>query len=500
TAHRHRFEVPLVMAPLCNEQVKEKDTDSHQPRKDANVPVLKREVGLFSATALLIGAVIGSGIFITPSIVFRNSGSAGVAIVVWFVSGITTILAVSVCAFGTLFAVSFVNARVILAAARQGHLPAACSFITVNSSVPLAATLLRGFLSLVYTFAGSVGFLVESCAFLYNVYDICGVLCLFVLRSSMKDARRLYRAPTALAVVKLLISVSLVVMPLVNLDEYLHGHARGTQTFAPDCTSHYTYSFYRQSISNIAGEMTDPRRNIPWALMAGISVVTVLSLLVNVAYFAVLGPATVANSEAIGVSFASATWGTAGAVLIALAVMISTFGTMCAGFFSSTRVILAVARHGHLPAIFGSINVKSSVPLTPLLLRGFLAQVYASTGSVENLLPNMVFLFTVANLFVIVAFFVLRFTMKNAPRPYRAPTLFPVLWLAFIVFLSSCPVVRSVEHMQYGVMTAMFLSGTAYYAVFVHFKLSLPGARVVTCCVQKLLFCAPCFSDLDVAV
>ncbi|KAG0433197.1 hypothetical protein HPB47_020138 [Ixodes persulcatus] len=189
---------------------------------------------------------------------------------------------------------------------------------------------------------------------------------------------------------------------------------------------------------------------IPVALLAGLSIVTVLSLLVNVAYFAVLGPVTVAGSEAIAVSFAFATWGTAGAVLVTLAVTISTFGALCAGFFSNTRVILAVARRGHLPSIFGSINVSSSVPLTSLLLRSFLAQVYASTGSVERLLPNMVFLYSSINVLLVCSFFALRFTMRDALRPYRVPTVFPVLWLVFLVLMSVSPLARSVQHMQYG--------------------------------------------------
>ncbi|EEC02503.1 amino acid transporter, putative, partial [Ixodes scapularis] len=227
----------------------------------------------------------------------------------------------------------------------------------------------------------------------------------------------------------------------------------------------------------------------------GIAVVTVLSLLVNVAYFVVLGPATVANSEAIAVSFATATWGTAGAILIALAVTISTFGSMTAGFFSGARAMLAMARNGHLPAIFGCINVRSSVPLTSLLLRCFLALVYAFTGSVDSLVPNMMFVFCIINALIVSSFFVLRVTMKNEPRPFRVPTIFPVLWLVFLVFLSVSSIVWSVEHMQHGIMVALFVSGAIYYTLFAHFKLRLPAAEVVTCFVQKLLLSAPCFSD-----
>ncbi|XP_042149609.1 Y+L amino acid transporter 2 [Ixodes scapularis] len=315
------------------------------------------------------------------------------------------------------------------------------------------------------------------------------------------------RVQGVLSTVKCLILVSIVITGAIFAFRVNHLH--DAPMFTLDTTvSKIVVAFYAcnvsysgwQSITGIAGEMTDPRRNIPLAMFGGITFVTVLSLLVNVVYFVILGPATVASSEAIAVSFATATWGTSGAVLIALAVTISTFGTMCAGFFSSTRSILTISRYGQLPAIFGTINVQSSVPLTSLLLRSFLAQVYASIGSVDNLVPNMVFLFCFFNLLIISSFFVLRVTMKNAPRPYRVPTIFPVLWFVFLLFLSASPIVRSVENMQYGVMIGMFLSGMLYYTLFVHFKLSLPGSQVLTCFVQKLLACAPCFSDLDVSV
>ncbi|CAN8005774.1 unnamed protein product, partial [Ixodes pacificus] len=183
------------------------------------------------------------------------------------------------------------------------------------------------------------------------------------------------RVQGVLSTVKCLILVTIIVTGAIVASSA--NRLNDAPMFTPDTTyEKMVVAFYAcntsyagwYSIVNIGGEMKDPRRSIPLALFAGLSIVTVLSLLVNVAYFAVLGPVTVAGSEAIAVSFAFATWGTAGAVLVTLAVTISTFGALCAGFFSNTRVILAVARRGHLPSIFGSINVSSSVPLTSLLL------------------------------------------------------------------------------------------------------------------------------------
>ncbi|XP_029830513.2 Y+L amino acid transporter 2-like [Ixodes scapularis] len=506
-----------MRAPDCDESAPSSSTSGFESDPDGFDPktptfrgskaFLRREVGLLGTISLLVGAAAGSGIFVTPGIVYRNAGSVGVALVVWGISGCFAMVGgLCYAELGAMLPVSGGAYSCVAEASKSLGKPGEfIRFMYAWSYVMLADPMTATLHALTIS-SYVVGILYPTCSAPYVLRLIVTLIftCMATAINSF-SVKVSSRVQGVLSTVKCLILVTIIVTGAIVASSA--SHLNDAPMFTPDTTyEKMVVAFYAcntsyagwQSIVNIGGEMKDPRRSIPLALVAGLSIVTVLSLLVNVAYFAVLGPVTVAGSEAIAVSFAFATWGMAGAVLVALAVTISTFGALCAGFFSNTRVILAVARRGHLPSIFGSINVNSSVPLTSLLLRSFLAQVYASTGSVERLLPNMVFLYSSINVLLVCSFFVLRFTMRDALRPYRVPTVFPVLWLVFLVLMSVSPLARSVQHMQYGVMIAVVLSGAVYYALFVHFELSLPGARVVTCFVQKLLACAPCFSDLDV--
>ncbi|CAN7942948.1 unnamed protein product [Ixodes hexagonus] len=258
----------------------------------------------------------------------------------------------------------------------------------------------------------------------------------------------------------------------------------------------YAYGGWRQ-ISYIAEEIKDPTRNIPWALLGGICTVTLIYVSINVAYLVVLDAKTMASTNAIAVSFAVAAWGSLAARVVPICVSVSAFGLLCAGFFSNARVVLAAARQGHLPLVFSFITVDTSVPLTSILLRGSLAVAYTLTGSLRVLIAGRVFVESLGDIFIVLSLFVLRFTMKDAHRPYRVPTVLAALKLLVSMALVVLPFLRPVQYLQYLIILAIFVLSGLYYLLFVRFEWVVPGGRTVTGLVQKLLMVVPCVNELE---
>ncbi|KAM7299685.1 Y+L amino acid transporter 2 [Ixodes scapularis] len=229
------------------------------------------------------------------------------------------------------------------------------------------------------------------------------------------------------------------------------------------------------SIASLTEETTNPSRNLPLAYVTGVLILTLIYVLTNLAYFVVLDASTVASSEAIAVSFATVTWGQSAASCIPAIVSVSAFGSLCAIFFISARVELAAARQGHLPSVLSFINVNTSVPMVSLIVRGSFSLLYTFAGSLTFIIDSVSFVVSVNEIFTMICFFVLRFTMKDVPRPFRVATVIPVLYLTTLVTLLVGSLVNPSSYFQYIVVFVGYLTGGAYYIVFVRLKTNFPG-------------------------
>ncbi|KAM7299691.1 Y+L amino acid transporter 2-like [Ixodes scapularis] len=472
----------------------------------AQTPRLKREVGLVSATALLIGAVIGSGIFVTPSTVFRNSGSIGVVLVVWSVCGVLTLIGgLCYAELGTLLPAAGGEYAYLIAGGKWlgkfgDVVPFFHAWFFLLISDPMSAAL-QGL-----TFSSYILSIVyRSCPPPYAVNVLVALaftsLATLINCISVKTSARVQ---DVLSSIKCLVLLSIIITGVISafrenhlLDKpFFTGDTKAADVVFAFYGAIYSYGGWSQ-ITHIAEEIKNPTRNIPWALIFGIFIITLIYIGTNVAYFVVLDAPTIASTDAIAVSFTAATWGPLAATVIPICVAVSCFGTLCAGYFSSARVMLAAGRQGHLPLIFSFITVETSLPLTSILLRGCLAVGYTFVGSVEALIVGAVFLASLAGVFVVLTLFVLRFTMEDAPRPYRVPTVLAVIKLVVLVALIVLPFLKPVEYLQYVVIMAVLTLGGVYYVLFTRFELVFPGSRQAACFVQKLLMCVPCVNELE---
>lgn len=186
------------------------------------------------------------------------------------------------------------------------------------------------------------------------------------------------------------------------------------------------------SVTYLAGEVKDAQKNIPIALVAGTSAVIVIYVLANLAYMYVLPVTRIAHSQLVASEAISEFFGRKGAALIAVAVMISTFGTVNATTMTTARVYFAMAKDKLFFRGISRIHPKYKTPHVSLLVQGTWASLLTLTGTYDQLFTYVIFaswLFYALGTFGI---FVLRKKRPAAPRPYKTVG-YPFVPIAFLI-------------------------------------------------------------------
>ncbi|XP_077530270.1 b(0,+)-type amino acid transporter 1-like isoform X1 [Haemaphysalis longicornis] len=468
---------------------------------DAPSAALKRELGLFSATAVVIGSVIGTGIFVSPNLVLAYSGSIGADLLIWVGAGAMAIIqAMCMAELGALIPASGGDYAFLCAAGdtlgRPGDfvsfLYAWCRILVAD---PLGGTL-QGLAFATY----ALRLVYPSCEPPYSVTALVAfAFCAVATALNGVSLGMSSKLQNALVVSKILLLLSIVgtaVIVAFTGTNYFRSPYFSSDTTVGGLANAYFAAYVTTeggaSVCYIGEEVKNPARILPWALFLGMLTVASLYILTNIAYFIVLGTNEILASEAVALTFGVESWGTAGAVIMPIVVSVSAFGTLSAGFFSNSRLAFAAARKGHLPFFLSLVSVKTSVPTASLFLRGAIASALNLIGSLRAAV-NIYMLFTaIFNMLTMLALVRLRFTMKHAPRTIKVPYIFVAL--TFLVNLGAVVLgfMQSTDYIIIVVVGGVLVSGVIVYFVFHVFKCALPGSRSVSLFVQKLCLCQPC--------
>jgi APA family basic amino acid/polyamine antiporter len=190
-----------------------------------------------------------------------------------------------------------------------------------------------------------------------------------------------------------------------------------------------------QNVAPLAGEVRDPQRNLPRAFVGGTLVVAALYLLVNVAYFYSLTPlqiASVPTSSSVATEVLKRFLGPMAVSMTAVALMISSFGSLHASALANSRIPFAMARDGLFFRALVRLSPRSNVPVRAILAQAAWASVLALSGSYDTLTDSVIFASWLFYGLTTASLFVFRKRMPDAPRPYRAFG-YPVIPLIFIL-------------------------------------------------------------------
>ncbi|XP_077492835.1 Y+L amino acid transporter 2-like isoform X2 [Amblyomma americanum] len=429
---------------------------------------LKRDVGLFSSITLLLGAIIGTGIFITPGNVLRNSKTITIDLLLWTLGGVNALIG-GLCAaeLGALLPASGGDYAFFLAAGRPygvcGDLPAFFYAWTCFFLEP-AATSIQGL-----TFSA------------------------YLLSLPYPDCSPPYE-------VNVLVSSLFIRNHIWDTQPYSDTHPSVGDLAAATYSAIYCYSGWN-CINCVAEEIKNPGRNIPVAIAVSVIITVITYLLVNLAFFVVLDSQTIASTDAVAVTFARATWGRGMGAVMPLVIALTVFGSTCVDVLASSRIFFAASREGHLARFMSFVHVENSVPLAAVVARCILSLTLTLVGSVHFLIEVSILLGNVWEAVSVVSLLLLRRSMRDAPRPYRVPTVIAVLRLLVCVVLAGVTLVQVRRYAyQYAMLVATFAIGAVYYYLFVRKKIRLRGSQRVSLFLQKCLNSAPCASELEKCV
>jgi basic amino acid/polyamine antiporter, APA family len=456
-------------------------TDVHEAEQTTREGFV-RGLGLLDSTMIVAGSMIGSGIFIVSADISRQVGSPGWLLVVWIITGLLTVGAAL--SYGELAAMmpKAGGMYVYLKEAYSpfwGFLYGWTHFLVIGTATIAAVSVAFGrFTGVLIPQISESSYLIEpfrlgssNYAVSLSTAQLVGIASIILLTwmntrglnlgKFVQNIFTFAKTGSLIALILLGIVVGLVMNPGIAADNFgdlwtVRGSlqdvgdgltaAAALGLFVGICVAQTNSLFSADAWHNItftAGEVKDPKRTLPLSLLFGAGGVIVLYLLANIAYLTTLRFEDIQKvpSDRVGSAVAEVIFPGAGAVLMAAAIMISTFGCNNGLILSGARAYYAMAKDGLFFGAAGKLN-KAHVPAWAIIVQGILAVLYVlprtvradgSYGSLYNdLLTYVISAALIFYVLAIAAIFVLRVKQPNAERPYKAlgyPAV-PALYIA----------------------------------------------------------------------
>lgn len=438
----------------------------------------KPTLSLFDATMIVAGSMIGSGIFIVSADIVRNVGSAGWLILVWIITGVMTLIAAL--SYAELSGM-FPKAGGQYVYLKEAYNPLTAflygwSFFTVIQTATIAAVGVA--------FSKFIAYLVPELGNNYLLFDVgftkiysgqllaiaIIVFLTFINTRGVKEAKWIQGLFTG---AKLLALFGLIVFGFLLVKESFwsenwktgftaiqdfgvkdaHGNLTPTQwvgiagsSLAGAIAAAMVGSIFSSDAWNnvtfIAGELKNPARNLGLSLFLGTLIVTLIYVSANLMYLNALPLNSLAfpTDDRVAVAAANKIFPAFGTTLIAVCIMISTFGCNNGLILAGARVYYTMANDGLFFKEVGVLN-KNNVPQVALWIQCIAASLWCLSGKYGDLLDMISFVVVLFYMLTIYGIFILRKKQPNTPRPYKAfgypvlPILYIIMGLVFCVLL-----------------------------------------------------------------
>ena len=401
---------------------------------------LPRKLTLFDASALLVGSVIGSGIFVVPRLIAQRVPDPRLVIAIWIFSGLLVLCgALTLAELGAMFPES----GGLYVYTREAYGP----FWAFLYGWTITFVVLPGSLAaLTAAFLLYLGQFVVLSIWTQKAIGIAVLLSLaFVNARGAKQGAGVQNVFTFLKVGGLAALVMLAVvtghgtrshfLPAAPL------HASGGLLTAVGLAMISTLFAYDgwHFVGFVAGEIRSPERNVARSIFLGVAIVILAYVAANLAYIFVLGQARIAASDRVATDAMAAMIGPAGATIMTLAILCSIFGAISANVLAGPRVGFAMARDGRLPAWLGRVHPRYHTPGHAIWALAGWAGVLTLTGGFEHLITMSQFANWIFFSLVVFSVIVLRQKRPELDRPYRVAgypwtvVLFVIVSSVFVV-------------------------------------------------------------------
>jgi APA family basic amino acid/polyamine antiporter len=443
-------------------------------RTEKDPSTLPRRIGWFTAGCVVIGNVVGTGIFTTTGFMARDLGHPGLILSIWLMGGLIALAgALAYSELGAAFPVAG-GEYVYLRHAYGpfiGFLSGWTSFtIGFSAAIAAGAMSFAAYFNQLFSLDDEqvLPSMAVALAVLWAI-TACHLL-------GVEAGGFLQRALTLLNMGAVLALITAGLM--IGEGDWAHLSLSDAQP-APSvglCIVSLIFALYAYSGWNaavyLAGEVTEPARTIPRALISGTLFVTLLYLLLNAFYFYALPVTELAKPPLLPVASKAvgALLGLDTAWFVTLILCLSIAGGTSAMVWAGPRVYYAMARDGLIPSYFYKASGAQGTPINAILLQSLWASVLILSGSFERLLIYSGTVITIFSALAVGAVLILRRTEPDLPRPYRTP-LYPFVPVFFIV-MSMVIVWNAVSErpLEAGLGLATVLAGTPLYLVWRRFR------------------------------
>ncbi len=413
---------------------------------------LVKGLGLFSATTLVMGSMIGSGIFIVSADIARQVNSPGLLILTWVVTAVLTMIAAL--SYGELAAAmpqaggQYVYLRESFGPL-SGFLFGWTMFLVIQTgTIAAVAVAFAKFTGVFVPWFSASNYLIGSGKIGLTTQQLLAIVIIALLTAvNTRGIRTGAMVQNTFTVAKTFALLALVCVGFLagrnpqavsaNFTDFwrnadwgmnairLVGVAMVGSLFSSDAWNNVTFT---------AGEVRNPRRNLPLSLALGVGIVSLLYLACNFVYLNVLtlDQIKTAPEDRVATAAVAVVFGPIAVKIMAAAIMISTFGCTNGLVLAGARVYYTMAKDGLFFKRAGVLNPRSQAPVFALGIQCVWAMLLTLSGRYNDLLDYVIFAVLLFYMLTIAGLFRLRFTRPDMARPYRAfgyPVL-PALYIA----------------------------------------------------------------------
>ena len=439
---------------------------AHPANTPEEQPQLLRALGLWETTAIAMGIMIGTAVFIVPAEITREVGSPRAALAVWAVGGVLSL-------FGAL---SFAELAAMMPQAGG-------QYVYLREAYGSLVAFLCGWTFFLAAQSGGISVLAVGFAqYLGEFFPLspwqqkAAAAASILLFTAIN-----YRGVREGGIVQSLLAGLKVgaIVALISLGYLLvNGPPQGVAALPAPTGTGFVASFGVAMVAALwayegwntctfaAGEVKRPERNLPLALILGTAGVIVIYLGLNLVYYHVLTLPEIAQSPRVAADAAVRIFGRVGSYLVALAIIISTLGSINGSVLAAPRVYYAMAQDGLFFRWCAAVHPRYRTPHLALLLQGGWAVLLVAWGTYEQLFTYVVFVAWVFYALTAFAVIVLRRKMPDLPRPYRVSG-YPFVPIGFVLaatwFLANALIERPVES---GIGSLIVLLGIPVYLIW----------------------------------